>query len=109
MIPASASPRLAARGLAAGYPGRRVIDGLDLEIAPGRITMIIGANASGKSTLLGTLARLHTPLAGRVEVDDVDVRSVPRRRFAQTAIHRDRQPDDFENAHDSRLNLTYIR
>ncbi|AUG29983.1 MULTISPECIES: ABC transporter ATP-binding protein [Microbacterium] len=84
MIPASASPRLAARGLAAGYPGRRVIDGLDLEIAPGRITMIIGANASGKSTLLGTLARLHTPLAGRVEVDDVDVRSVPRRRFAQT-------------------------
>jgi len=31
------------------------------------------------------------------------------RRFAQTAIHRDRQPDDFENAHDSRLNLTYIR
>ena len=62
----SASPRLTARALAAGYPGRRVIDGLDLEIAPGRVTMIIGANASGKSTLLGTLAWLHAALAGCV-------------------------------------------
>ncbi|KIC57446.1 MULTISPECIES: ABC transporter ATP-binding protein [Microbacterium] len=80
----SASPRLTARALAAGYPGRRVIDGLDLEIAPGRVTMIIGANASGKSTLLGTLARLHAPLAGRVEIDGADVRGIPRRSLAQT-------------------------
>lgn len=80
----SASPRLTARALAAGYPGRRVIDGLDLEIAPGRVTMIIGANASGKSTLLGTLARLHAPLAGRVEIDGADVRGIPRRTLAQT-------------------------
>lgn len=84
MTTASSSPRLAARELAAGYPGRRVIDGLDLEIAPGRLTMIIGANASGKSTLLGTLSRLHEPLAGRVELDDADVRGISRRRFAQT-------------------------
>lgn len=80
----SASPRLTARALAAGYPGRRVIDGLDLEIGPGRVTMIIGANASGKSTLLGTLARLHAPLAGRVEIDGADVRGIPRRSLAQT-------------------------
>jgi len=75
---------LAARGLVAGYPGRRVIEGLDLELAPGRVTMIIGANASGKSTLLGTMSRLHPPLAGRVELDGADVRGIPRRRFAQT-------------------------
>lgn len=78
------APRLAARGLAAGYPGRRVIDGLDLEIAPGRITMIIGANACGKSTLLGVLARVHSPLGGRVELDGADVATMPRRTFAQT-------------------------
>lgn len=84
MTSRSASPRLTARALAAGYPGRRVIDGLDLEIAPGRVTMIIGANASGKSTLLGTLARLHAPLAGRVEIDGADVRGIPRRSLAQT-------------------------
>lgn len=78
------APRLAARGLAAGYPGRTVIDGLDLEFAPGRITMIIGANASGKSTLLGTLARLRPPLAGTVELDGADVSTLARRDFARS-------------------------
>ncbi|GAA2070614.1 ABC transporter ATP-binding protein [Microbacterium hatanonis] len=76
-------PRLSARSLDAGYPGRRVIENLDLEVEPGRITMIIGANACGKSTLLGVLARLHAPLGGEVLLDDVDVASIPRRRFAQ--------------------------
>lgn len=78
-----AQPELVARGLDAGYPGRTVIEGLDLAIVPGRVTMIIGANASGKSTLLGVLARLREPLAGAVELDGVDVSTIPRRRFAR--------------------------
>ena len=69
----SPAPRLTARDLAAGYRGRRVIDGLHLDLAPGKVTMIIGANASGKSTLLGTFARLRAPLSGRVELDGEDV------------------------------------
>jgi iron complex transport system ATP-binding protein len=77
-------PRLGARRLVAGYPGRTVIDGLDLDIAPGRVTMIIGANACGKSTLLGVLARLRPPISGAVEIDGMDVAAMPRRRFAQT-------------------------
>ncbi len=88
----SAPPRLAVRGLAAGYPGRRVIENLDLEFAPGRITMIIGANACGKSTLLGTLARVHPPLGGRVELDGTDVLSIGRRRFAQEVGLLPQQP-----------------
>ncbi len=84
MTTATAPPRLAARGLAAGYPGRRVIEGLDLEFAPGRITMIIGANACGKSTLLSVLARVSAPLDGRIELDGVDVATLPRRRFARS-------------------------
>jgi iron complex transport system ATP-binding protein len=78
------TPRLRTRALDAGYPGRRVIEALDLDIAPGRLTMIIGANACGKSTLLGALARLHPPLGGAVLLDDVDVATVPRRTFART-------------------------
>jgi iron complex transport system ATP-binding protein len=77
------SAGLAARGLRAGYPGRVVIDDLDLEIAPGRVTMVIGANASGKSTLLGVLARLRAPLAGHVELDGVDAQALSRRAFAR--------------------------
>lgn len=84
MTASSEAPRLVARALSAGYPGRTVIDGLDLEFTPGRITMIIGANASGKSTLLGTLARLRAPLSGAVELDGEDAASISRRAFART-------------------------
>lgn len=79
-----APARLAVRGLAAGYPGRRVIDGLDLEFAPGRITMVIGANACGKSTLLSTLARVLPPQEGQVELDDADIAGLSRRTFARS-------------------------
>ena len=80
----TASAHFRVDGLAAGYPGRRVIDGLDLDIAPGRLTVIIGANASGKSTLLSTLARLRAPLAGRVTLDGDDIAGMPRRSLAQS-------------------------
>lgn len=86
------APRLAARGLSAGYPGRTVIDALDLEIAPGRVTMIIGANACGKSTLLGVLARLRPPMAGTIELDGVDASTLSRRGFARTVGLLPQQP-----------------
>ena len=92
MTPASAPPRLAARDLAVGYPGRRVIEGLDLELAPGRVTMIIGANACGKSTLLSALARVLPPQGGAVELDGVDVATLSRRRFARTVGLLPQQP-----------------
>jgi iron complex transport system ATP-binding protein len=92
VTPASAPPRLAVRGLAAGYPGRRVIEGLDLEFAPGRITMVIGANACGKSTLLSALARVLVPLGGAVELDGVDVATLSRRSFARSVGLLPQQP-----------------
>ncbi|WP_315500939.1 ABC transporter ATP-binding protein [Actinomyces radicidentis] len=61
-------PVLVARGLdvAAGGRGRRVLTGVDLDAAPGELVAIIGANGSGKSSLLTTLAGLADPLAGTV-------------------------------------------
>lgn len=79
----SAPPRLAVRGLSVGYLGRQVIENLDLEFAPGRMTAVIGANACGKSTLLGALARIIPLSGGRVTLDGADTASMPRRRFAQ--------------------------
>jgi ATP-binding cassette, subfamily B, bacterial len=53
------------------YPGATVdvFDGLDLEIAAGRSTAIVGANGAGKTTLVKLLARLHDPTGGRITVD----------------------------------------
>ncbi|GAA4180949.1 ABC transporter ATP-binding protein [Gryllotalpicola koreensis] len=79
-----ATPRtLAAHGLQLAYDGRVIVPELDLELAPGRITAIIGANGSGKSTVLRGLARLLAPRAGSVTLDGEDVHGIPGRRLAR--------------------------
>ena len=56
------------------YPdGTRALDGIDLEIAPGRSVAIIGQNGSGKSTLVRHLDGLLRPTEGRVLHDGADV------------------------------------
>lgn len=77
-------PRLAAEGLRLGYGDRAVVHDVDLEVTPGALTVIVGANASGKSTLVRGLARLLTPTAGRVTLDGADLARLPSRRVART-------------------------
>jgi len=60
----SADIVLTARGLAAGYANRTVVDVGDLEIRRQARVALIGPNGSGKSTLLKTLANELPPLAG---------------------------------------------
>lgn len=63
-------PLLAARGLVVGWPGAPVlVDGLDLELRPGRTVAVVGPSGSGKTTLLLTLAGLLPPRGGRLELD----------------------------------------
>ncbi|QKV72484.1 ABC transporter ATP-binding protein [Amycolatopsis sp. Hca4] len=77
------TPSLRVQDLRVAYADRVVIDGLDLEIPPGRITAIVGANACGKSTLLRTLARLLTPKSGGVYLDGRSIQDLPTRQVAQ--------------------------
>ena len=60
-----------------GYGDRTVVDGLDLQVPPGRVTVIVGANASGKSTLLRAMARLLRPRSGQVLLDGKDLHRLP--------------------------------
>jgi ATP-binding cassette subfamily B protein len=55
-------------------PGRPVLHDVSFAIEPGRRVAIVGPTGSGKSTILSLLPRLFDPLAGRVLVDDRDVR-----------------------------------
>jgi len=57
---------LTAKGLAAGHADRLLFSGLDLVVAPGEITGLVGANGAGKSTLLRILAGLVPPDQGEV-------------------------------------------
>jgi len=75
--------RLEASAVTLAYGDRTVVDGLDLDITPGRITAIVGANGCGKSTLLRALARLIAPTQGRVLLDGEPIASRPSKHTAR--------------------------
>ncbi|HEV7754339.1 MAG TPA: ABC transporter ATP-binding protein [Mycobacteriales bacterium] len=74
---------LRADGLTLAYDGRVVVDRLDVTIPAGGFTVILGPNASGKSTLLRGLARLLAPRAGAVLLDGTDIARLPTRAVAR--------------------------
>lgn len=67
---------LRAHDLTLGYAGADIVTGLDVQIPDGRITVIVGANACGKSTLLRGLARLLRPRGGEVLLDGASVQDM---------------------------------
>ncbi|OIV37053.1 ABC transporter [Mangrovactinospora gilvigrisea] len=75
--------RLTARGVTLGYESRTVVEGLDLDVPDGRVTVIIGPNACGKSTLLRALGRLLRPEAGQVLLDGRDIARTPTKEVAR--------------------------
>ena len=82
-MPPRTLPHLRASGLSLRYDSRLVIEGLDLELPPGAVTVIVGANACGKSTLLRGLARLLGPAAGVVTLDGAPLASVGEKALAR--------------------------
>jgi ATP-binding cassette subfamily F protein 3 len=58
------SPAFSLRGIVKGFGGRRVLNGLDLEVGPRGRVGLVGANGAGKSTILRLLAGVDAPDAG---------------------------------------------
>ncbi|MCY7363894.1 MAG: ABC transporter ATP-binding protein [Frankiaceae bacterium] len=70
-------------GVVLGYGDRVVVNGVDVVLPSGQVTVVVGANACGKSTLLRGLARLLTPRGGSVLLDGRDLHRTPTREVAQ--------------------------
>ncbi|WOI58123.1 ABC transporter ATP-binding protein [Palleronia sp. LCG004] len=85
--------RLEALDLAAGYDDRRILDGVTLKLLPGRITSIVGGNASGKSTLLRTLARVLSPMGGQALLDGRSIHAMRSREVARSLGLLAQSPD----------------
>ncbi|WP_353047234.1 ABC transporter ATP-binding protein [Sphingobium sp. BHU LFT2] len=66
------------------YDAREITHGLDIAIPAGRISIIVGPNACGKSTLLRALSRLLAPSSGRVLLHGRDLRDWKARDLART-------------------------
>jgi thiol reductant ABC exporter CydD subunit len=71
--PAAATVRL--EGVGFSYPARPglVLDGLDLELAPGETVALVGESGAGKSTVAALLLGFLEPTAGRVTVGGIDL------------------------------------
>ncbi|MCU1412120.1 MAG: hypothetical protein JWR04_2827 [Rhodoglobus sp.] len=74
-------------GVSLGYEERWCLEGVDLELAPGTLTLLSGATGSGKSTLLHAMSGLFQHVSGgiqrgTVEVGGVDRLAVPPRETA---------------------------
>jgi putative ABC transport system ATP-binding protein len=70
-------PCLGFEGVAVTAPdGTELLHGIDLEMWPGRLTVVVGASGSGKSTLLRLANRLEVPSVGRVVLEGTDVASM---------------------------------
>jgi len=78
--------RLDVEHLAYSYgPGQALLEDVTFSVAPGRSLAIVGATASGKSTLTALLTRLVDPDQGRILLDGVDLRDLARGELAEVA------------------------
>jgi len=67
------TPKLHLQGVTKTFGARRVLDGVDIAVAPGRSLVIIGASGQGKSVTLKIAVGLMRPDQGQVMVDGEDV------------------------------------
>ncbi|KAJ5606379.1 leptomycin B resistance protein pmd1 [Penicillium lagena] len=56
-------------------PGMKVLNGLSIDIQPGRFCALVGPSGAGKSTIISLVERLYTPQSGAILIDGVDVTS----------------------------------
>ncbi len=68
---------LATDGIGKTYRGRRVVNGVSLQVAQGEVVGLLGPNGAGKTTSFYTIVGLIPPDTGRVLIDETDITDVP--------------------------------
>ncbi|MGG5253613.1 ABC transporter ATP-binding protein [Neobacillus sp. SM06] len=74
---------LLTKSLTIGYGDKIIVEELNLTINKGEITTIIGANGCGKSTILKTMARVHSAKSGAIYLDGKTIHQIPTKEIAK--------------------------
>ncbi|MDR3630199.1 MAG: ABC transporter ATP-binding protein [Desulfocapsaceae bacterium] len=84
----SSSPGKPVRGLVrfedvefAYTPGNPVIRKMSLEARPGQMIALVGPTGAGKTTIINLLTRFYEINRGRISIDGIDIRTIPKARL----------------------------
>ena len=86
-----AEPIIKVRGLHKYFGPLHVIKGVDLDVTPGEVVVVIGPSGGGKSTFLRCLNFLESPSAGTIEVEGVEIKAREPARLHRKNIREIRQ------------------
>jgi ABC-type branched-subunit amino acid transport system ATPase component len=90
------SATLEARDVHRHFEGMHAVDGVSIEVLPGRITGLIGPNGAGKSTFMAVLAGTLPATSGTIVFDGRDITHLPPHRRARLGLVRTFQlPSEF--------------
>jgi len=85
------APIIKVRGLHKYFGPLHVVRGVDLDVKPGEVVVIIGPSGGGKSTFLRCLNFLEEPSAGSIEIDGVEISAKESSRLQRQHIREIRQ------------------
>jgi len=80
------------QGLHIGYGGVPIVEDLNLQVPDGRLTALVGANGSGKSTILKAMSRILKPSGGQVLLDGKSIDRHSTRDVARRLAILPQQP-----------------
>lgn len=75
--------KIKVESLAVAYEDKIIIESLDLELPKGKVSIIIGPNGCGKSTVLKTIGRLLKPQAGAIYIEGINIQVLSTKEIAK--------------------------
>lgn len=78
-LPARVTGEIVIENVTLSHGEKRVLDGISLHISAGQTVAIVGPSGSGKSSLIHLLLRFHEYEQGRILLDGMEIRSLPRK------------------------------
>jgi branched-chain amino acid transport system ATP-binding protein len=79
-------PAIELKSVHAGYGTGDILRGVNISVASGTVTALLGANGAGKSTVLRTISGLLRPTHGQVRLDGICVNGTTAQRRAQRGL-----------------------